>query len=177
MFWPQIFDLVVGAGIILLQFGIVVVIALHFFKKDTAIYRWVQSHNIMLAFLLSLAALVGSLFYSEVLGLQPCLFCWWQRICTYPLAVILGIALWKNEGAVIKKYAITLATVGSLFAFYHYLIEKFSVIAATVDCTAVGTVSCAESPVSVFGGYITIPMMSLTILIATILLLSMKKKS
>ena len=113
--------------------------------------------------------------YSQVMGLQPCLFCWWQRICMYPLALILGIAWWKNEGAVIKKYALVLATIGSLFAIYHYLIEKFSVIAATVDCTAVGAVSCAISPVNVFGGYITIPMMSLTILVTVILLLVMKK--
>ena len=32
-----------------------------------------------LAFLISLFSLLGSLFFSEVLGFQPCVLCWYQR--------------------------------------------------------------------------------------------------
>jgi len=175
MFWTQIFDLALGIGTLVIQGGTLGLVGLYFFGKHTRIYQWIVENNIFLAFILSLVAVIGSLFYSQIIGLEPCLFCWWQRICIFPLALILGIASWKKEGILIKKYALALATIGSLFAIYHYLIEKFSSIAETVDCTVGGSISCSISPVSVIGGYVTIPMMSLTILVIIIMLLSIKK--
>ena len=38
-------------------------------------------------------AMCGSLFFSEVLGWQPCVLCWYQRILMYPLAILLAIGI------------------------------------------------------------------------------------
>ena len=49
------------------------------------------------AFLVALAATLGALFIGEVLGKMPCTLCWYQRIAMFPLVVILGVALWRND--------------------------------------------------------------------------------
>jgi disulfide bond formation protein DsbB len=43
--------------------------------------------------LLSMVATLGSLFFSEVMGLPPCVLCWYQRVCMYPLTAISTAAL------------------------------------------------------------------------------------
>ena len=174
MFWTQIFDLVLGIGIVITQAGILGLAGLHLFGKHTALYRWIGKYAVPAAFFLALGGLLGSLVYSEVIGLEPCLYCWWQRVIIYPQVLLLGIAWWKNEITVIKKYAITLSVVGVGLGIYHYLAQKISAVADATNCSVAGGVSCSGSYINVFG-YITIPMMSLTILVAIILLLSMKK--
>ena len=45
-------------------------------------------------------ATAGSLFFSEVMGLPPCILCWYQRICLFPLVVILArkdMHFWKRQ--------------------------------------------------------------------------------
>jgi disulfide bond formation protein DsbB len=56
------------------------------------------------AFLISLGGTLGSLYFSEILKYPPCVLCWYQRICLYPLVLIFGIALW-SEDANYKRYA------------------------------------------------------------------------
>jgi disulfide bond formation protein DsbB len=46
----------------------------------------------LLAWLASLAGTLGSLFFSEVMQLQPCLLCWYQRIAMFPLVLVLASA-------------------------------------------------------------------------------------
>lgn len=176
MFWTQIFDLILSSGVLLLQICIIVIIALALFAKKSKVYLWLGKYSIHLAFTLALSGIIGSLTYSEIIGLQACTFCWWQRVFIYPQVLILGMALLKNEGAIIKKYALALSSIGMLFATYHILIQKVAVIATTVNCDATGAVSCTNSYLNVFG-YITIPVMSGTILLCIILLLSIKNNS
>ena len=45
------------------------------------------------AWVVSLVATMGSLFFSEVMRLPPCVLCWYQRIGMYPLAVMFTVAL------------------------------------------------------------------------------------
>lgn len=179
MLWNQVFDLVLGIGVIILQIAILKLVVLHvanrmgYFRTTAA---WLDTYGTPIAFALSLLAMIGSLIYSNVLGFEPCLFCWWQRIFMFPQVFILGIATFTHEWQPIKKYAITLAVIGSLFSIYHYLIQNITSIASTAPCSAVGqTVSCSVDFVKVFG-YITIPMMCLSIFLAIIALLSFKQK-
>ncbi len=76
-----------------------------------------------LAWLIAVAAIVGSLYFSNVLGLPPCDLCWWQRIFTYPIAVLLLVGLWRKD-ANVPYYVIPLAGIGLLFAVYHNLIYE-----------------------------------------------------
>jgi disulfide bond formation protein DsbB len=54
-------------------------------------------HPLFLAWLTSLVATLGSLFFSEVMLLPPCILCWYQRICMYPLAVTFTVALFARD--------------------------------------------------------------------------------
>lgn len=133
-------------------------------------FNFVGKNGIALAFAAALAATLSSLFYSEIAGYEPCKLCWFQRIFMYPQVILLGIALWKKDNRE-AIYCLVLSVAGAIVAGYHYLMQIG--ITPSLPCSAVGySASCSQRFVMQFG-YITIPMMSLTIfaLIITFLLL------
>jgi len=135
-------------------------------KRD--ILNFLSKRAIKLAFLIALASMVGSLFYSDIAGYSPCKLCWYQRIFMYPQVILLGLALYKKEKHIIG-YSLALSLVGFIIAGYHYLMQIGWVPA--LNCAALGySVSCAKEFVMQFG-FITIPMMSLTAFSLMILLL------
>jgi disulfide bond formation protein DsbB len=82
----------------------------------------ISDSAVWLAWLVALAATVGSLYFSEVDNFNPCRFCWFQRIAMYPLAVILLVgALRKDQG--VRWYAVPLAAIGAAISAWHSLIE------------------------------------------------------
>ncbi len=135
-----------------------------------SVTNWVGKRATLLVFLVSLFALVGSLFYSNFLGFSPCELCWWQRIFLYPIPVITGIALWKKESNALV-YAVPLAIIAGVIALYHSYVNLGGV--SVLPCTAVGG-ECSKLYVMAFG-YITIPMMSLTIALYVLLIAWAKK--
>ncbi len=112
---------------------------------------------IQLSFLVSLIATAGSLYFGEVLKYPPCTLCWYQRICMYPLVVILGSALWNDESRFYRA-ALPLSTIGLLIAAYHNLLY-YGIIPDSVTPCSQG-VSCTSKQVEIFG-FLTIPLMSL----------------
>lgn len=123
-----------------------------------------------LAFAIAAISTLGSLYYSEVQDYTPCLLCWYQRIAMYPLAVILGIAAFRDDH-LIKFYALPVTAVGAAVATYHYQLELFpdqgsGVCAVDVPCT----VRWFE----VFG-FISLAFMALTGFLAIIALLSIAR--
>src|SRR5688572_2377036 len=63
------------------------------------------------AWVLALFSMAGSLFFSEVMDLPPCVLCWYQRIAMYPLVLIIGIGIVANDLRW-KTYALPLALIG-----------------------------------------------------------------
>lgn len=127
--------------------------------------RFVGRHATLLSLLVALAALAGSLLYSEVLAFDPCILCWIQRIFIYPQIILAGLALyWKDHG--ITKYLLGLSVPGALVALYHSW-TQFGGFSIT-PCTAVGG-SCAKLYVLEYG-YVTIPVMALTTFLYIIVL-------
>lgn len=119
---------------------------------------FVGKNAIAIAWLVSVGALVGSLFYSEIVGYEPCVLCWWQRVFLYPLVIIFGMAIWKKlKEAFI--YAIPLSLLGALVAGYHSYVSLGGT--SVLPCTAVGG-ACSKVYVMSFG-YISIPLMGVTI--------------
>lgn len=92
------------------------------------------------AFAVSLIAMFGSLYYSEVLHLPPCVLCWYQRICMYPLVLILGYAIYKKNRDLVWP-AFILAGVGWLISIYHNLLYFNILPEAAAPCLA--GVSCS----------------------------------
>src|SRR5688500_635119 len=100
-------DLVLAAQVFIV-FSVIVLILKRLVKKNKLINNFVQiisDNAIILAFFIALFATFGSLFLSEIAHLVPCKLCWYQRICMYPLTVILGIAALKNDLNV-KRYVL-----------------------------------------------------------------------
>lgn len=139
--------------------------------RDSGAARMVNRHALLLCFLVALTATLGSLFYSEVVGYEPCKLCWIQRVFMYPQVVLLGLALIKKQ-RVMLDYALALAAPGALVAGYHYLLQLG--LESSLPCSAVGySAACAQRFVMEFG-YLTIPLMSFTafVLIVSVVIIS-----
>jgi disulfide bond formation protein DsbB len=112
---------------------------------------------IYLAWLVSIAATVGSLYFSEIRMFVPCTLCWWQRIFMYPLVVVLGVATLRQDGQVWRT-TLPLSVIGLATATYHYLLQKVPAIAPPASC-ALG-VPCNVQYINWFG-FVTIPFLAL----------------
>lgn len=130
-------------------------------------------YAILFSCVVVLASVASSLFYSDVAGLAPCLLCWWQRILLYPQAVLLIIALLKNDEGV-RKYCATLSAIGVVVSAYHTYLQLFGGV-DLIPCSATG-VSC-EHVYFLEYGYVTIPTMALTAFALILLFLLFKRKS
>ncbi|GAA6752815.1 disulfide bond formation protein B [Thermus antranikianii] len=71
-----------------------------------------------------MVATLGSLYYSEVRLFLPCELCWYQRIFMYPQAVLLGLALWRQDLS-IWPYALTLSLIGGSISTLHLMEQRF----------------------------------------------------
>ncbi len=110
-----------------------------------------------MAWAVSLVAVGGSLFFSEVMRYEPCKLCWFQRIFMYPLVLLLGMACYKNDRRLIP-YILPLSIIGGMISLYHYSEQKIPGLAKLLPCT-VG-VPCNEDYIN-WLGFITIPLLAL----------------
>lgn len=117
--------------------------------------------------LISLIATLGSLFFSEVMRLPPCVLCWYQRIFMYPLVAVSTVGLlWRDPGAL--RYAWPLAAGGLAVAVYHNLLYYHLIPESIAPCTT--GVSCTSRQIE-WLGVITIPLLSLvafTLIVASL---------
>lgn len=111
-------------------------------------------------FIVSATAMLGSLYFSEIAGWEPCRLCWYQRIFMYPIPIILGTSLIIKDKKNINRYVAVLSFFGILFAGYHYISQKVLMYFSTGICST-DRVSCFVEYFRMFG-YINIPMMALT---------------
>ncbi|NML17067.1 disulfide bond formation protein B [Azohydromonas caseinilytica] len=123
---------------------------------------------LLVAWLVALMATAGALFIGEVMGMTPCVLCWYQRIFMFPLAIILAIACYSEDrrGAV---YALPLAAGGAALATYHTLLVAGLAPKAWIPCGA--GVSCADQRLVILGD-VQIPWLSLAAFLAILGLLS-----
>ncbi len=154
-----------------------VVLALLLLRKtNNKFMSWVGRRGVLIGAVAALAATMGSLAYSDIIGYNPCKFCWWQRIFMYPQVLLLGLAalprgMYRRAAA---YYGIIFSSIGAIIAFWHYLIQR-GVLEA--GCPVVGySVSCAKIFVMNFG-YITIPLMAFTAFLMIILSLLVFNKA
>lgn len=108
-----------------------------------------------IAWLIALLASVGSLFFSEVMQLPPCVLCWYQRIATYPLVLIIGTGILLRDGR-FKVYALPLCLAGLAVSVYHNLLYYGVIPEGLAPCTE--GVPCNAVQIEWFG-FVTIPLM------------------
>lgn len=127
---------------------------------------------LFLSWLLVSVSTTISLFFSSVLEYEPCVLCWYQRICLFPLVLILGVGLFPFDKSVVK-FALPLAIVGGVIAFYHTLLYG-GIIPENIQPCSRG-VSCTEKYIELFG-FVSIPMLSFFAFSALVTLLLILKR-
>jgi disulfide bond formation protein DsbB len=109
------------------------------------------------AWSIAMVATLTSLFFGEVMKLPPCTLCWYQRICLFPLTVLIpaGIVL-RDKNLV--AYTLPLVVAGLGIALYHNLIYYGVIPEGLSPCTQ--GVPCSTRQIE-WLGFITIPLMAL----------------
>lgn len=83
-----------------------------------------KKFELFLPWLVVLIATVGSLLFSEMTHKEPCTLCWYQRVIIFPLAIILGIAAFRNAYRIVL-YVLPLSLIGLGIAVYHVVMILF----------------------------------------------------
>lgn len=109
------------------------------------------------AWIAALVAMAGSLFFSEVMELPPCILCWYQRIAMYPLVLIIGAGIVMRDPRW-KYYTLPLSLTGLLIAIYHNLLYYQLIPESITPCKE--GISCTTVQIE-WLGFITIPFLSL----------------
>ena len=112
---------------------------------------------LFLCWLLVTVSATISLFFSSVLEYEPCVLCWYQRICLFPLIFIFAAGLFPAFDKSVIKYALPLTIAGGVTALYHTLLYA-GIIPENIQPCSKG-VSCTEKYFELFG-FISIPMLS-----------------
>ncbi len=127
---------------------------------------------LFLTWVLVSVSTLGSLFFSHIMDFAPCVLCWYQRICLFPMVIILATGLFPFDKRVIP-YSLPLAIAGWLTAFYHNLLYSGIIPQELQPCSK--GISCTEKYIDLFG-FLTIPMLSLISFSAIIILLILLKR-
>lgn len=117
------------------------------FKNNTQFLSWVQ------AFI----ATVASLYLSEIEHFIPCKLCWYQRICMYPLVVIIFIGIIKKD-IKLYLYVLPISLIGFFISIYHNLLYYGLLPNSTYSCI-IGE-SCTTRYIDIAGVF-SIPLLSL----------------
>ncbi len=123
--------------------------------------------KLFFAWLIALVAMLSTLFAEYILHWPVCPLCWYQRICIYPLVILLGIAAFKNERVAIP-YILPFPILGFLFAVYQYLEQMIPGFAPIDFCTQ--SIPCNTIHLQLLG-FITIPFLSAVSCVAMVVLM------
>ncbi len=119
--------------------------------------NWLERYSLYLGLAAAWIAMLGSLYFSEIMGYIPCTLCWYQRILMYPLTGIIAIGLLRRDRG-LPSYVLPFSVFGVGFATYHYLIQRTSIFGGESTCK-VG-VPCTTMWINWFG-FATIPFLAL----------------
>jgi disulfide bond formation protein DsbB len=172
-------NFLVGIGTLLLQIATIGLFVVYFLSKKNHSLRnfvhYVAANSLWLAFMVNLAALVGSLYYSEILGLAPCSLCWIQRIFQYPQVVLFAIASWKKDTN-ITIYSIWLSILGAIVSLYQHYLQTGGEQLIPCPASSAAGVDCAKRFLFEFG-YITFPLVAFSVFAFLIVLMLYVRKA
>lgn len=138
------------------------------------IIEFTQKYYLNLIFIITFMGVFGSLYYSEVMGLPPCLLCWYQRIFLYPMFFISAAAIAFSE-KVSPKILMVLSVPGMLLGLYQYGMQKFGLGSGFISCSSDNPCSAIDLE---YLGFITIPFLSFVAfaVINAILIIKLREK-
>ena len=171
------FNQFVSLSVVVIQIlCVVLAVTMLFIKdKDNTVSSFFKKNTFYFGLIISLGAVVVSLFYSNVIGFPVCELCYLQRIFIYPQLVLFAMELYKRDRTIVD-FSIAFALLGVITSLYHIYIEHGGGLGLPCASPSEGLVSCATRYVYELS-YITIPMMALTTsLFILLLLINFKRK-
>ncbi len=120
----------------------------------------IKNKYLFLGFLISLIAMMGSLYFSEIMKFVPCTLCWYQRIAMYPLVIILFIGSTAKYDVNIVKITLVQVLAGLTFSIYQNALVYGFIDEGFKICIQ-GSIPCDLKYLNYFN-FITIPLMSFT---------------
>ncbi len=127
----------------------------HHIYYNLRMISFIQKNAMYLILAQVVIAIVGSLYFSDVKGFEPCVLCWYQRIFMYSLLPIITIALLKKEKK-IYHYTLPMALLGITVSIYHNLLYT-GIIKNEGFCST--GISCTSKFIEYFG-FVTIPFLA-----------------
>ena len=138
------------------------------------IAAFLRGWGLWIGFCITILASALTLFYSEILGIEPCGWCWIQRAFLYPQIILFAIALRKRDSN-IADYSIALSIAGGAAALYQHYLQMGGTSVLPCPASSSEAADCAVRFVFEFG-YITFPMMALTLFAFLIVLMLFVRK-
>ncbi len=170
-----LYQYIIATPLLVVQIILALVIIMMIAKKDSKLRKHAQKYGMLYGLIVALAALVGSLGFSEGYHFAPCKLCWIQRIFHYPHIILFAVAM-KFKDARVWTYSIWLSVIGGLVAGYQVLIQFSPSLAESSFCTIVPAAeSCSDILIQPYG-YLSIPVMSLTLFVCLIVLFLLQKQ-
>jgi len=117
---------------------------------------WIKRYGLYFSWLFATIGTLVSLYFSDVKNLEPCHMCWFQRICLFPLVLILGVACYRGFLG-ISRYVLPQVVIGLLLALYQIAVQEIPGWNPINICGA--GPSCAKK-ILIGLGPISIPMLS-----------------
>ena len=125
--------------------------------KDFGLTELFSRSSLYIALAAAWIAMLGSLYFSEILHYVPCTLCWYQRILMYPLSAIIAVGLLRRDDN-LPYYVLPLSLLGQTISTYHYLIQKTDLFGVPTACQA--GVPCTSIWINWYG-FITIPFLAM----------------
>lgn len=100
-------------------------------------------------------SVIGALALSEMLGIVPCVICWYLRIFMFPLVPILMVGLFLFDRKVVY-YALPLGGIGWLISVAQLLLITGAASGEAASCTRI--MSCTETQI-MWSGFAAIPLL------------------
>ncbi|HKC14701.1 MAG TPA: disulfide oxidoreductase [Patescibacteria group bacterium] len=119
--------------------------------------NFIRKNILYIAFIQALLAAFMSLYFSLVMQLPPCVLCWYQRICMYPIAIILAVGILRKDKKV-YQYVLPFSIIGLAISVYHNLLYYQILPESAAPCEQ--GISCTTRLIE-WGGFVTIPLLSL----------------
>lgn len=170
MWLSQLFEF----GILLthLIIGLIFLYALLHRQQAREIIEKIKGFGDRIALIIATGGVVGSFLYSYVVRYEACVLCYAQRYLLMGVAILLSLAIaLKNK--TLHWCVMVVGIVGTLVAGYHALLQWFPTLSESSICNSLGGISCGLRHVYAFG-YITIPVMSLTVFVIVLFFLGLK---
>ncbi|MBW7955054.1 disulfide bond formation protein B [Candidatus Gracilibacteria bacterium] len=170
----ELYSTLVGIGVIILFILSLIIL----FNKSLKDKITLKIYYLFIS-IISGISIIGALTYEYIYYLDPCYYCWVERIFLFPLFLIGAISGIKN---IEKNYFLIFifSIIGLILTIYHTTLQylsMFSIASVDTKCSLTGPSCVGNDGVEVFG-FITIPAMGvLTFISILILTFIIRKKA